>query len=179
MSIKTKAAPAVEDMGKPADATFAAGKDMVDNFVKVGQEAAQKGYEQAVSMTKEQVEKARAAMAKGYDEFNTLGKDNVDALVKASAIYAKGVEALGKEVVTYAQARVETNLAAMKAMMGARTLKEFVDLQTEFARSAFDQFVTESTKLSEIGVKVANDAFAPINARVNTVVEKMTKTAAA
>ncbi|MCC7274217.1 MAG: phasin family protein [Alphaproteobacteria bacterium] len=179
MSSKTKAAFAAEDLGKPVDTGIVAGKEMMDTFVKVGQEAAQKGYEQAMTMTKEQVEKARVAVAKGYDELNAIGKDNVDALVKASTICAKGFEAIGKEVVNYTQARVESNLAAMKALMGARTLKEFVDLQTEFARSSFDQLVTESTKLSEIGVKVANDAFAPLNARVNTVVEKLTKPAAA
>ncbi len=180
MNPKSKAAAAaVEEMTKSGENGLVAGKEIVDSFVKVGQEAAQKGYEQAVSLTKEQVEKARTAVAKGVDEMSALGKDNVDAVVQASTIYAKGVEVIGKEVMSYAQARMESNMAAMKAMMGARTLKELVDLQTEFARNAFDQMVTETTKLSEIGVKVANDAFAPINARVNVVVEKITKSAAA
>ncbi|BBK30492.1 phasin family protein [Stella humosa] len=180
MNPKTKAAAAaVDEMTKPVEANFAAGKDMVESFVKVGQEAAQKGYEQAVTMTKDQVEKARTAVAKGVDEMSTLGKDNVDAVVQAGTIYARGVEVIGKEVMSYAQARMESNMAAMKAMLGARTLKELVDLQTEFARSTFDQMVTETTKLSEIGVKVTNEAFAPINARVNQVVEKITKSAAA
>lgn len=173
MSLKTKPAAAAVETG------MAAGKDMVETFVKVGQEAAQKGYEQAVTLTKEQVEKARATMAKGYDEMNSLGKDNLDAFVQASTIYAKGVEAMGKEVMTYAQTRMETNMAVMKAIFGCKTLKEVVDLQTEFARSAFDQIVTETTKLSEMGVKVANDAAAPITARVNVVVEKIVKPVAA
>ena len=180
MNTKSKAAAAaVDEMTKTAETGFGAGNEMVDTFVKVGQEAAQKGYEQAVTMTKEQVEKARSVVAKGVDEMSTIGKGNVDAVVQAGTIYAKGVEVIGKEVMSYAQARMESNMAAMKAMMGARTLKELVDLQTEFARSAFDQMVTESTKLSEIGVKVTNEAFAPLNARVNLVVEKMTKSAAA
>ena len=180
MNQKSKAAAAaVDEMTKPMDSGFVAGKDIVDSFVKVGQEAAQKGYEQAVTMTKEQVEKARDVVAKSVDEMSSLNKDNVDAVVQAGTIYAKGVEVIGKEFMSYAQARLESNMAAMKAMMGARTLKELVDLQTEYARSSFDQMVTETTKLSEIGVKVTNDAFAPLNARVNVVVEKMTKSAAA
>ncbi len=180
MNPKTKAAAAaVDEMTKPTDATFTAGNEIVDSFVKVGHEAAQKGYEQAVSMTKEQVEKARAAMAKGVEEMSTLGRENVDAVVQAGTIYARGVEVIGKEVMTYAQARMESNMAAVKAMFGARTLKDLVDLQAAYARSNFDELVGEATRLSEIGVKVTNDAFAPLNARVNVVVEKMTKPLAA
>jgi hypothetical protein len=150
MNAKTKAAAAaVDEMTKPVEAGFVAGKDIVDSLVKVGQEAAQKGYEQAVTMTKEQVEKARTAVAKGVDEMSTLGKDNVDAVVQAGTIYAKGVEVMGKEFMSYAQARMESNMAAMKAMMGARTLKELVDLQTEYARSSFDQMVTDDQAVGD------------------------------
>ena len=93
MNPKSKAAAAaVDEMTKPADANVAAGSEIVDTFVKVGQEAAQKGYEQAVSMTKDHVEKARTAMAKGVEEFGTLGRENVDAVVQAGTIYARGVE---------------------------------------------------------------------------------------
>ena len=180
MNPKTKAAAAaVDEATKPVEIGFTAGNEIVDNFVKVGQEAAQKGYEQAISMTKEQVEKARTALTKGVEEIGTLGRENVDAVVQASTIYAKGVEVIGKEVMTYAQARAESHIAAVKAMFGARTLKDLVDLQAAYARSSFDDLVSETTKLSEIGVKVTNEAFAPLNARVNLVVEKMTKSAAA
>jgi phasin family protein len=74
---------------------------------------------------------------------------------------------------------METSAQAAKALMGAKTLREAVDLQTDLAKSNFDKFIAESTKLSEMSVKVANEAFEPINARVNVAVEKLLKPIAA
>ena len=41
-----------------------------------------------------------------------------------------------------------------------------------------DALVAEGTKLSELSMKVANEAIAPIQARVSETVEKLTKSAA-
>ncbi len=54
-----------------------------------------------------------------------------------------------------------------------------MDLQSEWAKSAFDGFVAESSKLQDISVKVSNQASQPINERINKAVETFTKTIAA
>ena len=45
------------------------------------------------------------------------------------------------------------------------------------ARSAFDNYVSESSKITEMAVKTANDAIAPIRARVDGVVETFAENA--
>jgi len=159
--------------------TLETGKEPMEHMMKAGQDAAQKGYEQAVSMTKEQVEKARTVFVKGYEDMTSLSKDNVDAIVKASTIAARGYEVMSKEMMGFAQAQLESNMAAMKAMLGCKTLKEVVEVQTAYTRTAFDTFVAESTKLSDMGVKVANEAFAPITSQVNVAIERIAKPVAA
>jgi phasin family protein len=62
--------------------------------------------------------------------------------------------------------------------MGCKDLREVVDVQSDFARESFDRLMNEGSKLSEIGVKVANEALEPIQARVNVAVEKIFKPAA-
>ena len=74
---------------------------------------------------------------------------------------------------------MEASAQAAKALLAARTLREAVDVQTDFAKSSFDKLVAESTKLSEISVKVANEAAEPISARVNAAIEKILKPVAA
>ena len=66
-----------------------------------------------------------------------------------------------------------------QALLAARTLREAVDVQTDWAKTSFDKVVAESTKLSEISVKVANEAAEPINARFNAAIEKLLKPMAA
>jgi len=73
---------------------------------------------------------------------------------------------------------MENAASATKAVFTAKTLKDVVSLQTDFTKTSFDKFVANSSKLSELGVKVASDAMAPVTARVNVAVEKILKPAA-
>ncbi|WP_421877426.1 phasin family protein [Pacificispira sp.] len=149
---------------KPIEEAVAAGKQTV---------------EQAVAATKEQVEKASTAAMKSYDEFAALNKDAVDAYVKAGNVFAKGFEDLGKTVFAFAQSQAETNVNAAKALMSAKTINDVVEIQSDLARTQFDAFVAEGTKVSEMSLKVANETVEPIQAQFNVVVEKMMKPVAA
>ena len=53
-------------------------------------------------------------------------------------------------------------------------MRDLVDLQSSFAKKSFDSAVAESTKVSEISVKVANEAFQPISAQINATIGKLT-----
>jgi len=162
MTAKKTATPTIDT--KPIEEAVAAGKQTV---------------EQAVAATKEQVEKASTAALKGYDEFAALNKETMDAYVKAGNVAAKGFETLGQEVYAFAQTQTEANVAAAKAMMTAKSLNELVEIQSDLARSQFDAYVAETTKVSEMSLKVANESVEPIQAQFNVVVEKMMKPVAA
>lgn len=151
----------------------------LDTVVKASAEAATKQYEKAVATTQEQLEKAATVAFESYDELTTLGKSNVDAMVKATTVLAKGFETLGKEVASYGQASIEKSVANAQALFGVKTLRELVELQSEFAKQAFDAWVEQGTKLGEFSVKVANEAFEPIQEQVGVAVEKILKPVAA
>ena len=164
---------------KPVENAVTAGKETVEAVVKASTEAATKGYEQAMTMTKEQVEKMSESIFKGYDQVSSVSKENVDAYVKSSTILAKGYEEMGKEVMSFAQDAMEANLAMAQSLMTAKTLREVIDMQTEFSRKRLDEAMAESAKLAELSVKVTNEAFEPIQAQVNQSVERMFKPVAA
>ncbi|MCA1998119.1 MAG: phasin family protein, partial [Armatimonadetes bacterium] len=128
---------------------------------------------------KEQVEKASEQMMKGYDELAAIAKGNVDALVQSGTVVFKGAEDMSREVAAYARSSFDKSVAAGKAMLSAKSIQEVVELQNSFAKTSFDAFVNEATKLQEMSVKVANEAFAPINARMTATVEKFSKPMAA
>lgn len=176
MSSKKTAAAAQEAL-KPVEAAVNAGKETVEKVVKASTDAATKNYEQAVAMTKEQVEKASTAAFRGYDELVALNKDNLDAFVKSSNVMVKGYEAIGKEFMAFAQSSIDANVQATQAIFGAKTLREMIDLQAAYTRKNFDSAVAESSKIGELSVKVANEAFEPLQSRVNVAVESLLKPA--
>ncbi len=132
-------------------------------------------YEQAVETTKVQVEKANKAAVKGYDEFAAMQKDGMDALIKASAIWAKSAEDLGKAYLALAQETAEANSEAAMALLSAKSFKEAVELQSEIARKSFDKSLSESVKLSEMSLKAANDMFQPIQQQFTAAIERAGK----
>ena len=168
-----------EKYAQPFEAVVEANKQTVENVVKIGTEVAAKNYERAIAATQEQFEKATHAAFAGYDEFTAFGKDNIDAVVKASTLFVKGFETLGKEVSTFGQASIEKNVSNAQALFGAKTLRELLELQAEIAKANFDSWVAETTKLGELGMKVANEALVPLQEQVNVAVEKIMKPIAA
>ena len=64
-------------------------------------------------------------------------------------------------------------------MTSARSLKDVADLQASLARTAFEKSIADATKLQEAAMKVAEEAFAPISARVTVAVEKLARPIAA
>ncbi len=172
-------APFAEEAMKPVAAAVAAGQDTLEAVVKAGTQVASKGYEQAVAMTQEQVEKASSTVFHGYDEVASLGKDNMDACVQCSARAAKGFEALGTEMLAFTQAAMQTGFSTAQALAAAKSLRELMDLQSAYSRSSFDSLVAESAKLTELSIAVTNEAMEPLQTRVTVTVEKLMKPLAA
>ena len=175
---KTAAATAAEQM----EAAVAAGKDNMETVVKATAEAAAMGYEQAVQSTKEHVEaafKAGSDAFKGYEDVSAFNKDNVDALVKSGAVLAKGVQDFNSLWFDFAQTSLEDSIAATKALLGCKTLQQVAEVQSDLVKTSYDKLVAESRKMSDMSVKVAENAAKPIAGRVNVAVDKITKPLAA
>ncbi|MEW5726472.1 MAG: phasin family protein [Pseudomonadota bacterium] len=182
---QTTAAPtataAADEAAKQIEQAVAAGKETIEGMVKVSQDVASQGYEKAVALTKDQVEaavKAQNQAVKSYEDAILAAKENLDAMTRSGTILTRGLQDLGKSVLGLTQETIEETVAATKQMMAAKTLRELFDLQANTARSTFDKLMSEGTRLSDLSVKLIEDAFAPINDRVHASVEKLVKSAA-
>jgi phasin family protein len=162
---------------KKAEDAAAQSRSSAEDQVRFGNGAAQRGFEQAAMLTREQFDRASKTLFRNYEEFSELSKENIDAFVKSGTIVAKGFEEAGKAWIDFTRRSFETSVETAKAVMGAKDLREVVDVQSDFARTSFDSLVNEGSKLSELGVKVANEALEPIQSRINVTVEKILKPA--
>jgi phasin family protein len=136
-------------------------------------------FEAFSASARENVEKASQTAFRTYEELSKFQKDNWEAFVAASQIWVKGAETMGRAWMNFTQESVETAASAAKALVGAKTVREAMDMQSEWAKGNLDKFMAETTKLSETAIKVANEAVEPLTARINVAVEKMTKPMAA
>jgi phasin family protein len=71
-----------------------------------------------------------------------------------------------------AQKTAEKNGEAFKTLLSCKTVNEFAAVQNRLAQEGFDDFMTHATRLSELGVKLASDGFAPINDQLGKAIKK-------
>ena len=153
------------------EAVAAAGKETVERVAKAGAETAAKGYEKTVAVNKANLE----TVAKSYDELAVAAKDNVEAVVAAGNIAAKGFEAIGAEVMALNKSSLDDGIAATRAVMGAKSYKEIVDLQADFAQASLHNLLSATTKLGEMSLKLTSQVFEPVNARLAASVGSFAK----
>ena len=163
---KAKAAP------KPVAAASKGFKTMNDTVKKFAEDAKTR----AEAMTAEFNEKAKEAMSKSSklaEEAVEFNKANIEAMVESGKIAAKGFETLGQEGVAFARKSFEDTSAALKGYTAVKTPADFFKLYAENSKKAFDAAVAQTSKTSELVVKLTNDSFAPISNRVSVITSKM------
>src|SRR5579864_1505465 len=133
-------------------------KTTVDQFTTAGNQA-----------FKDSVEKSLGALG----EINTHSKKNMEAVVASVTAATKGAEALGAQAMAYSKKSMEDQVAAAKSLTTAKSVQEVVELQTAWAKSALEAYISELNKASETVAASVKDTFAPINERVTALVEKM------
>jgi phasin family protein len=154
-------------------------KKTFDDAVQAGNDAFAKGYEDFYNSAREQMNKAQQSVFGNLDQASDFNRENVEAVIVSSNIVAKGFEVFGKEIAAYAQQTVEENMVTAKKLSAAKGPQELMDIQSECAKTAFDGFVAESTKLQDISTKVSSQASLPINERINQAVNTFAKSVAA
>jgi phasin family protein len=167
MSRKSSAA----DATKAYEAAVVAGKEQMEGIMKATGEATEK----AIAAGRERLEKA----FQGLDSVAEFNKQSFEAVVEAGKIAAKGFEAVNAETLAFTKAQLDESVQAARALAGARTLQALIDAQTSFAKGAFEAYLAQTTKVGEMTAKVAQDAYAPINAQIQAAVEKFVKPLAA
>jgi phasin family protein len=120
-----------------------------------------------------------AGVFTSYEELADLGRENLAALSRANAALTEGMEAIGKEIVAYARESLETAAEAATALLAAKTLEDLVQFNGDFAKTSFERMIAGSTKLSEMGMKVAAEALSPLGDRVEATLQTLGKPLAA
>jgi phasin family protein len=121
-----------------------------------GADALKAGFEKAV---------------KSYDTVLGYSKDTVEAYMKSATVAGKGIETINSEIYSFSKDAIEDSIAASKAILGSKSLHEAFELQTDYAKSAFEAYVGELTKFSDLFTSTTKETFAPLQGRVQAWVE--------
>ena len=108
-------------------------------------------------------------MVKNIDEMQQFGKDNMDATMKSFGVLSKSMQAIAVEVADYSKKVFEQGTAATEKLLGAKSLEKAFEVQSEFAKSSYEGFVAEATKLGELYTALAKEAYKPFETQLGKV----------
>ncbi len=158
---------AMGDLKKTESVTF----DKTVDGVKQGVETATAGIQQAGEQAQAHLKDGLHRAMKTAEQVTQFSQGNMEAMVKSSQILATGLTDMSKLIAANAKASLDETMSVFKAMSSVKSIKEAFELQQSFARSSMEKALSESGRLTEHSMKLAEQAFAPISARVNAAVE--------
>jgi hypothetical protein len=103
-------------------------------------------------------------MTPTFEDFQKTAKDNLDASSKAFAAASKNAQTLATEAADYAKKSYDANTAHVEKLFAVKTLDKAIELNTEFAKSAYEAFVAQATKLGTMYSDFAKEAVKPVEA---------------
>ena len=100
-------------------------------------------------------------MVKNFEDLQQVGKENVDVALKSMGALSKSAQAIAVEVADYSKKSFEDGTAALEKLFGVKSLDKAIEVQTEYAKTAYEGFVAEATKLSELYTDLAKETYKP------------------
>jgi hypothetical protein len=101
------------------------------------------------------------------------GKERIDAADASTNAFPGGFQAIATAYGDYTKKSFEDTKSFVEKLSGVRSFDKAVEVQTEFAKSAFETFVTESQKIGALYGDLAKQAYKPFGGFLT----KMTPTA--
>jgi len=99
------------------------------------------------------------------EEFQKVGKESFDAAVRAYGEANKGFQAIVAEVTDYSKKAFkkafEDATRAFEELVGVKSVEHAIEIQSQYAKKAYDNYIAEVSKLGEMYVSLARSAYKP------------------
>jgi hypothetical protein len=100
-------------------------------------------------------------MIKNFDDMQKISKDSMDATMKSFGSLSKTTQAIAAEVADYSTKSFEDGTKVVEKLFGARSLDKAIEIQTDYAKSAYEGFVAQATKIGELYADLAKETYKP------------------
>jgi hypothetical protein len=101
-------------------------------------------------------------MIKNYEDFQKLGQKNVDTAMKMVGEWSKGWQTIAAEMTDYTKRSFEEGTATVEKLLAAKSFEQAVEIQTGYAKRAYDDYMHQVSKLGGLYAELAKEAYKPV-----------------
>ncbi|WP_363352378.1 phasin family protein [Methylocystis echinoides] len=102
-------------------------------------------------------------MSKDFSEIKAFSTTPFEAFAAATASSTKGLHAIAAEIIDYSTKSFEKSRVLFERLNNVKKIEEAMQLQSDFVKSVYEDYITQATKIGEIYASLAKEAFKPIN----------------
>jgi Phasin protein len=96
----------------------------------------------------------------------------VDASVRSFGELGKGFQAIRASMIDYTKKSFEDGTRAFEQLAGATSIEQAWEIQSQYAKKAFEAYVAQASKIGEMYVDLARSAYQPVEQAVAKTARK-------
>ncbi|WP_182084558.1 phasin family protein [Aureimonas sp. ME7] len=101
-----------------------------------------------------------------YADANKFGKEGVDNALRSLSAMTKGFQQIASETTEFTKKSYEQSTQLFEQMSQVRTLDKALEVQGDYARSAYEAWIAQASKVGEIYSEIAREAYRPLEGSV-------------
>lgn len=101
--------------------------------------------------------------AKNFEAFQKLSEQNMDSVTKLMDDWTRGWQAIGAEMTDFTKRSLEDGTTTFGKLMTAKSFEQAVEIQSNYAKRACDEYMHQMTKVGEMYASLAKQAYSPMD----------------
>lgn len=101
-------------------------------------------------------------MIKNFEEIQKLSQTNLDTAMKVFGGWNKNWQQIASEVSDYTKRSFEDGTQTLEKLMSAKSIEQAVEIQTSYAKRAYDDYMHQMSKIGGLYAEIAKDAYKPV-----------------
>ena len=96
------------------------------------------------------------------ENIQQYGKEHLDTVVASATTVQNGLQAIASAYGDYTKKSFEDTKSFVEKLSGVKSIDKAIEVQTEYAKSAYETFVAESQKIAGLYTDLAKQTFKPL-----------------
>jgi hypothetical protein len=102
------------------------------------------------------------SMINSFQDFQKVGKVEMSGYMQTMGEWNKSWQAIATEMTDYSKRSFEDGMATFQKLATAKSVPEALEIQTAYAKSAYEGYMQQMTKIGAMYQNLAKDAFKPL-----------------
>ena len=103
-------------------------------------------------------------MNKSFEDFQAMSKNGYEAYIASATALTKGLQNIAQEATDFSRKSFEKGTEVVEKATATKSIEKALEVQQGYAKEAYEAFVAQATKMNELYVATAKEAFKPFEA---------------